>query len=307
MAASAHDRPRPTKAPRPTRPSHPSSRDQRSLELTTSPPPRGNSFDEPAAVGTGRGLVSDRALELLSAVKNGEVDPQLLTTAERQPLVLLLINDGVSTPEIAQILRVSDRTIERDRKALRQQCAVTADPNLLPQMVGRLVQEAELSIQRIRRAIRKDDVPAHVKVDGEARCFIILDRLIERMQSLGYLPTAASRVQAEVIQALEPLRPAEEYCRELARIEQLVGDDQAPRVRAAAEKTRRTKKAVEAAAALEARRASMTPEQIEVVEAIEREQRAKSLKGTYATQSIAGVAGVSGAAVSVAPASKKSI
>jgi hypothetical protein len=307
MAASAHNRPGLTKATRPTRPSHPSSRDQRSSAPITSPPPRGNSFDEPAAVGTGRGLVSDRALELLSAVKNGDVDPQLLTTAERQPLVLLLLNDGVSTPEIAQILRVSDRTIERDRKALRQQCAVAADPNLLPQMVGRLVQEAELSIQRIRRAIRKDDVPAHVKVDGEARCFIILDRLIERMQSLGYLPTAASRVQAEVIQALEPLRPAEEYCRELARIEQLVGDDQTPRVRAAAEKTRRTKKAVEAAAALEARRASMTPEQIEVVEAIEREQRAKSLKGTHATQPIAGAAGVAGAAVSVAPASKQPI
>jgi len=44
----------------------------------------------------------------------------------------------------SQILKVSDRSIERDKKAIREANALSADPELVEQMIGRLVCEAEL-------------------------------------------------------------------------------------------------------------------------------------------------------------------
>ena len=36
-------------------------------------------------------------------------------------------------------------------------------------------------------------------LDGEHRCFQILNELVERLQSLAYLPTAAQKLEAELV------------------------------------------------------------------------------------------------------------
>lgn len=139
-----------------------------------------------------------RSLELLSKVRAGTLSGKVLGSTERQSVVALLAADGLSSPEIAHVLQVSDRTVERDKQAIREHNALPRDPKLVEQLVGRLVAEAELCIQRIRRAVREKDAEPAARVDGEHRCFQILDSLTERLQKLGYLPTAATRLQADL-------------------------------------------------------------------------------------------------------------
>ena len=138
-------------------------------------------------------------MDLLRKIETGETDPKSIAATDRRQLVAYLMGDGYSTAEIAQIFKVGDRTIERDKKAVRESHAIVRDPKLVEQMTGRLVSEAELSVQRIRRAVRGKKVAPAVKVDAEHRCFEIVGSLVQHMQRLGYLPTATQKVEADLI------------------------------------------------------------------------------------------------------------
>ena len=139
----------------------------------------------------------ERTVSLLQKIQAGTVDPKCIRPTERRLIVSYLMADGYSTAEMAQILKVSDRSIERDKKAIRQTNALAADPELVEQMVGRLVCEAELSIQRMRKAARDKDTPPAVRIDAEHRCYLIVSDMTTSLQRLGYLPTATSKLQAD--------------------------------------------------------------------------------------------------------------
>ena len=58
-------------------------------------------------------------LALLKQIQAGGVDPQCIGLADRRQIVSYLMGDGYATAEIAQILKVSDRSIDRDKKHSR--------------------------------------------------------------------------------------------------------------------------------------------------------------------------------------------
>lgn len=135
---------------------------------------------------------------LLRKIQSGAINPTCIAVADRRQLVAVLLSDGYSPAEMGQILKVGDRTIERDKKAIRESNAVARDPRLVEQMAGRLVGEAELCVQRIRKAVRDKDAPKALKVEAEHRCYQIISDLVGAMQRLGYLPTATQRVEADL-------------------------------------------------------------------------------------------------------------
>lgn len=144
-------------------------------------------------------------LDLICGIKDGTVDPARFEHEERQACVAHLSGEGYLGPEIAQILRVSERTIRRDRSAIRDAASLGHDPALVERIAGQLTTEADLCIGRIRRAIRDRQTPAATRIEGERACFQILIRLVDRLQSLGFLPTAAQRVSAELTHHIAPL------------------------------------------------------------------------------------------------------
>ena len=172
------------------------------------------------------GNSKDRASEtqtlvLLQQIRKGSVDPKSLSSADRQWLVLFLTVEGQSTAEIAHFLKVSDRTIERDKKAMREENAITKDPKLLEQIVGRLISEAELCIQRIRKFQRDSEASPAAKIDGEHRCFQIFNQFVERLQSLGHLPTATQKIEADLRHSAASSLSLEEIQHEAGRLKQI--------------------------------------------------------------------------------------
>jgi len=168
----------------------------------------------------------ERTLSLLQKIQAATVDPRCIRPADRRLLVNHLMADGYSTAEIAQILKVSDRSIERDKKAIREANALSAGPELVEQMAGRLVFEAELSVQRIRKTARDKNTPQAVKVDGEHRCYQIISDMTARLQSLGYLPIAAQRLQADFTHSIGQIPDFAQMQAELQRLRQITGETQ---------------------------------------------------------------------------------
>ncbi|MCZ2110857.1 MAG: hypothetical protein LC118_15035 [Dehalococcoidia bacterium] len=135
---------------------------------------------------------------LLRQIQQESLSPRNLAPRDRQACVSHLTAEGYGAPEIAEILKVSERTVARDRKAVLEANALQQDPALVGQLAGRLMAEAELAIGRIRRVARDKDCPPSVRIDGETRCWQILREFVQSLQSLGYLPTAAQRIEADL-------------------------------------------------------------------------------------------------------------
>jgi hypothetical protein len=125
---------------------------------------------------------------------------------------------------MAHLLGVSTRTIARDRQAIHEQNAIEHDPRLAALFAGRLAAEYEASSSRIRRLARDRETPPAVRMDGEHKCFEMLDRLVQRLQSMGYLPTAAQRVQGEVTHSVGDLGTLADLQREVKRIAEIEAD-----------------------------------------------------------------------------------
>ncbi len=168
----------------------------------------------------------ERTLSLLQKIQAGVMDPKCIRPAERRLIVSYLMADGYSTADMDQILKVSDRSIERDKNAVREANAIAADPQLVEQMVGRLVLEADLSIQRIRKAVRDKDTPHSVKVDAEYRCFQIINEMTISLQRLGYLPTATARLQADITHSIGQVPELSHIELEYQRLKLISGESQ---------------------------------------------------------------------------------
>jgi len=162
-----------------------------------------------------------QTLAILQDIRKGLTDPKSFCPDVRRLLVSFLMAEGQSTAEIAHLLKVSDKTIERDKKALREENTITKDPKLLEQIVGGLISEADLCIQRIRKFQRDSNASPAAKMEGEQRCFQIKCNLIEKLQSLGFLPTAAQKIEADLTHHAASSLTLEEIQLEARRLKQI--------------------------------------------------------------------------------------
>ena len=169
------------------------------------------------------------AIAILRKIHAKQLAPRSLSAHDRQACVELLAADGHSNPEIAEILHVSTRTVVRDRKAIRQANALQADPSLIAEMAGRLVQDAERAVSRLRRLGKEKTTPAATRVEAERAAWKVVCDLTERLQSLGYLPTAAQRLEADLTHHLGQTPSLELALAEMSRLEAIqkdvLGDD----------------------------------------------------------------------------------
>lgn len=193
---------------------------------TPAPPESPESISSPGAADSPpqRGVI-----DILGQIKARELNPQALSKTERKLCVQHLSAEGLAVPEVAQVLGVAERTIARDRKVIQEEAALEHDPRLASLMAGRLASEAELVIQRIRRVARDREAPHAVRVEAEKSCFAVMVGLTESLQSLGYLPTAAQQIEADVRHGSAAVPGYQELSVEIDRLEAIAeetGDGQ---------------------------------------------------------------------------------
>lgn len=135
-----------------------------------------------------KGKDDTNLLSVLEQVKTGSMNPKRIPKEMQTGLVGLLIDQGLHIPEIAMILKCSDRTVQRHKAELLAQLALDPNPDLARQLSGRLIQVAEQVMANLRRIGRDKATPAASRIDAEANIFQVMAKLVEKLQSLGYLP-----------------------------------------------------------------------------------------------------------------------
>ncbi len=197
--------------------------------MTTPPPPPGtpglpaaqhgqdNTTDSPTQSSDDRSVLS-----VIRDIQQGALDPRSLGVEDRRRCVEHLTGEGYSLAEIAEILKVTERTIARDRSAVRQSNAIQADENITGEMVGQLVLQADTTINRIRRITRDGDTPPAARIEGEKACWVVARDLVQKLQSLGYLPNAPQEIHGQMTHQVEHVPAFGQMNEEVTRLELIV-------------------------------------------------------------------------------------
>lgn len=176
---------------------------------------------EQSAGGEGPASGGERTvLALIRALQAGEAGG--LSSDDRRRVVEHLWADGYSASETAEIVKTSERTVLRDRAAIKQANAVRPDEGFIPETVGGLLRQADLTVARLRRIARDKVTPAAVRVEAELGCWTVTRDLVQALQSLGYLPTAPRQFQGELTHRTEEAPSYDDLQAELDRVERIV-------------------------------------------------------------------------------------
>jgi len=161
-------------------------------------------------------------LSLIRDIQSGAVNGRSLDIEDRQRCVEHMTGEGYSVVEIAEVLKTSDRTIARDKAAIRAANSVERDPRLAAETVGYLMRQADLTVSHIRRTVRDKETPPGVKIEGERYCWLTVRELVDSLQRLGYLPTAATEIKGDLTHHVDGLPELAQMQEEVARLEEIM-------------------------------------------------------------------------------------
>ncbi len=130
---------------------------------------------------------ADSVMQLVHRLHARQLDAAELSADMRRECIFHLTEEGLSNEDIGALMRISRRTVTRDRAALRAQGAVS--PNLLlgDQMLGELERLTTSSVQRLTRTARDPEAPPQVRVWAEEAIVRTYQRLIETARRMRYL------------------------------------------------------------------------------------------------------------------------
>jgi len=137
-------------------------------------------------------------LSLLQNIQSGAVDPRDISKDLRQQIVEVLLLEGTMVPQIAQILKVSDKTIRRDIADIKERNALTPSLELAKQTIGDLKMKSEAHRSHLMRLARIQDASVSERSLAEYYAWKVSKELVEKLQSLGYLPMVPHKIDAEV-------------------------------------------------------------------------------------------------------------
>lgn len=154
-------------------------------------------------------------ISLVKAIRNNVIPAKALTREPRQTCVEYLGSEGYSTGEIAEILKVSPRTIRRDMEQIRGRNAISLDPDFTATHIGQLARRAQHAISSLTRISREKDCPYFVKVRAIKETWRISKELTEALQSIGYLPNIPKELGVELRHCLYEPPSCDEITHEL--------------------------------------------------------------------------------------------
>ncbi len=137
-------------------------------------------------------------LTLIQQINSGEVNPKDLRPEVRQQVVEVLMLEGYSEPQLAQILQVCDRTIKRDIKVICDHNGLSPDSELIKKSVGNFVMKSEVHRSFLMRIARSREGTVGERSLAEFYAWKVETDKIKTLQTLGFLPLIPHHVVAEV-------------------------------------------------------------------------------------------------------------
>ena len=89
------------------------------------------------------------SLTIINGIKSGTLYPKDVDPESRQNCVELLYLKGFCKEEIADLFQCSEKTIQRDKAAIRRRNEIHPNPEFISQQVGQLMIHAEHSTNHL--------------------------------------------------------------------------------------------------------------------------------------------------------------
>ena len=137
-------------------------------------------------------------LSIIQDIKDGAINPKTLSKEDRQRCVEFLIGEGYAEAQIAQILVRSEKTIGRDLADLRARNALTPNVELAKQIIGDMFQKAMAHHKYLMRLARSPEASHSEKAQSEFMAWKVLKEVVEKMQTLGYLPLKPQEIIEDI-------------------------------------------------------------------------------------------------------------
>ena len=135
--------------------------------------------------------------DLVHRLHDGDMQPDELSAPVRRRCVSQLSLEGLTAGEIGQLMRISERTVHRDRATARRESAVAPGRTLGDELLGEFQQISQACIQRLTRMTREPDTPPYARLWAEEAIVRIHHRLIDTTHRMKYLEEGQSRLAHE--------------------------------------------------------------------------------------------------------------
>lgn len=135
--------------------------------------------------------------QLIQQVHAGNVDAATLTIEVRRQCVACLTTDGFSSLDIAQLLRLPERTIRRDRAANRQDEAISPSLTLGDELLGEFQRFTLASIQRLTRLCRNEEIAPYARLWAEESISRIYRRFLDAARLLHHVDNTDRRLRRQ--------------------------------------------------------------------------------------------------------------
>lgn len=146
---------------------------------------------------------ADRVLHNIQAIKDGRLNPKSLSELERQECVEFLSGEGYTQQQIGEVLSISDRTVRRDLETIEERNALAPDLNLAKRIIGNMFRKAINHHRYLMRLARTSSASIAEKSQSEFMAWRVLKEMVEKMQSLGYLPMRPQEVSGNLFHHLD--------------------------------------------------------------------------------------------------------
>jgi hypothetical protein len=137
-------------------------------------------------------------LSLIQQIKDGTLNPKTLSKEIRQRCVELLTSEGYTEAQIAQIIMRSEKTVSRDLADIRARNAIAPDINQAKQIIGDMFQKAMVHHKHLMRLARNPEATNGEKTQSEFLAWRVLKEVVEKMQTLGYLPLKPQEIVEDI-------------------------------------------------------------------------------------------------------------
>ena len=137
-------------------------------------------------------------LSIVQDIKDGTLNPKTLSQDVRQRCVDFLIREGYTEEQVGQILMRNERTIRRDLEKMQEQNSLTPNINLAMQIVGDMFRKAMVHHRYLMRLARNPDATNSDKSQSEFLAWRVLKEVVEKMQTLGYLPLKPQEIVEDI-------------------------------------------------------------------------------------------------------------
>ncbi len=152
---------------------------------------------EESAITTQERGFSEDIPALIEQVHDGRLDPATLSPEQRRRCVENLSNREFSNGDIAALMRTSERTVRRDRAALRAEAAVAPDTTLGDQLLGEFERHVDRAIARLNRVSRDEASPPYARMWAAEAVVRVYKQYLEAAQRLGYIEDGRRRLDRQ--------------------------------------------------------------------------------------------------------------